>query len=158
MKGLSGLLKYYKDAIKIIGLLLAFSTVTLFISGFTLIDLLPGERVDFQTIEALGGIKIGIPYQHQNVWMLPVECDAIGKFISQKPTAINSAPLAFYKAVVRIENHAIYFYLKRKLDQEYDKHRIQELKLGNLHPGTYKLYYINRDGTRVFIRDINTDG
>ena len=86
-------------------------------------------------------LKINAPYKNGNEYYLPFIYDL---------NRANSAPLAIIKPKIKIRNNEIGFYLMHTLGSS----NINEIKLGKLNSGIYKLYYIDRNKERIFIEDI----
>jgi hypothetical protein len=119
-----------------------------------IISILSSNRVDFDHIEATGGIDLGSPSLKNNIYYLPVKCSAIGKFANKEPKIFSSAPLAYYKAIVKQKDKEIVFYLKMRMDKNYQETQLKEIELGKLRIDSYKIYYLNRDNSKVFLKEI----
>lgn len=139
--------------IKIIGIILVLLVFVLIYKDRA-ISIISSSRVDFDHVEKTGGLHLGDPNFKNNKYYIHIECDAIGKFISNKPKVINSAPLSYYKAIVKQKGNIIHFYLKVRLDKDYKETKIKEIELGKIRTGIYKVYYLNRDGSEVYIKEI----
>lgn len=129
------------------------SLLFVFVLRDTVISLVTSSRVNFDQVEKTGGINLGTPINKDNHFYLPVECNAIGKFINKEPKVVNSAPLAYYKAVIKQKKGNIFFYLKVRFDKNYKTNEIKEIGLGKLQTGRCKVYYLNSDNSKVYLKD-----
>jgi hypothetical protein len=87
-------------------------------------------------------IKIEPVYENNKVYYLPFSCD-LKKY--------NSAPLFIMKYKKTIKNNEIRFYLIYTLG---NKENIKEINLGKIRHGNYKLYYIDENNEKVFMKEI----
>jgi hypothetical protein len=90
-------------------------------------------------------LEIGLPIKNNNIYYLSFSCD-LEKF--------NSAPLAIKKSHIKIARNEIELYLVYTLTKEEN---IDKIKLGKLNTGDYRIYYIDKDKTKYFIKEINIE-
>ncbi len=103
------------------------------------------KRVDWQFVQAVGGMAIGTPEKRaEGGWLLPVRCDISGlQEITVKPTTINSALLVKGFKVWRIENR---INLTLRTSPFGKTSQTTAAFLGELPPGDYSVSYADPQG------------
>jgi hypothetical protein len=102
------------------------------------------ERASWDFIQKANFI-IGSSYTKNGVYYLPFTCDL---------KISNSAPLAIIKSNVKVIHDEIDFYLIYTLSR---KDNISEIKIGKINPGNYKIYYIDNEKEKYFIKNITVE-
>lgn len=108
------------------------------------------SRDSWQFVMDKGGIIIGDPYQYKSSTYLPIKCNASGlEAIFVKPVDTTSYPIFFThgKAVLVDNNIEIKLYHS----MEEGGKDINRIKIPDLKPGVYSVFYNDKKNSKVFI-------
>jgi len=100
------------------------------------------EVLNWESIQKIGGIKIGVPIKTGGVLYLPVLCNVSGTdSITTKPTVQNSA-LSCIKIKSTTSKNTIHLMVVSGIsDQKKDNCNCKPVKIGRLKSGNYLVYY-----------------
>lgn len=104
------------------------------------------HRAEWQSVSHAGGLKIGEPTLKDGRWWLPIDGNAASD---------TSFPKYYSDAKVKKVGNELDFYLRTRVNvKRFSTDRLKEIKLPKLQNGTYRLYYLNSDGSKEFIQEI----
>jgi hypothetical protein len=143
---------------------LIITTLTVFaalilvtVSCSTIAGCVTSSHESWGFVEAVGGIKVGEPHSvSPNNWAVPIECDTSGcTAVTKEPTTVNSA-LVIKAVKKRVKQDHILIWVVTCLvtDRYKYAHWTNDIAIKGIQPGTYKVQYLNPDGSAVDIRSI----
>ena len=135
----------------------AFVFLTLIISCSGIVSRGTSEHRDWSFVKSVGGIRIETPVINSDGrFELPVKCDVSGLTqYSEKPTMINSA-LVLKELKWNVIGNEIQIYIITCLVNENNKDsKREDLKIGPLTDGKYKIKYLNPDGSTIEVEEID---
>ena len=114
------------------------------------------NSTSWQKVSDFGGIEIGEPYIENNIYYLPIKCDATGMTdISTTPKNFTSYPIYYTRAKVTIfSNNTIGIKLYSKLVSDGQNISIIQLPK-KISKGYYSVNYIDVDKNLIFIKNVS---
>ena len=109
---------------------------------------------ELEFFDVRGGLAVGPPYEKHGDWWLPVRCDASGfKRITGEPR-VQTEKMAWARNVVSVEGSSIFLTVHTALlERPYLTPDCEPAKLPEMTPGLYQVFYLNPDGTAIFLAD-----
>lgn len=110
--------------------------------------------IDWGTVRAMGGIRVGDPVQTSAGWRLPVHANVAGiETITQRPT-LQNAQLKCAAVTALIEGHSIYLTIETTVQSLGGSARCRTAALGHPAPGSYRVYYRSPTSPPVSLREV----
>ena len=128
------------------------------VSCSTLTGCVTSKHINWDFVQAVGGIKLGDPQPVANgEWTVPVECDVSGlTAVTTKPTALNSA-LIVKDVRWKAQQDRILVWVVACVvtDQHKEPHWTRSITLKGVKQGKYAVQYLNPDGSTAEIRSVD---
>ncbi|HEY3645466.1 MAG TPA: hypothetical protein VGM16_09020 [Gammaproteobacteria bacterium] len=115
------------------------------------------ETQDWNFMQSVGGITLGVPQNKDGWWSLPVNCDVSGLHeFSRKPTMLNSG-MEWVNTITSFKQGRIYLTIETTIASSLQNWTpgCGPASLGRLKAGQYQVYYKDPDGTVHPIQSID---